>query len=361
MSISTDIAVCHGLQARNGSGVGFFAEQVGKALLRPQKVVDRHLAADLGRARHFTALCLEHREEATFVRQSRQTDGVVRGRAPSQRTGNKNVDVARAADAHGFGDLVFQVTQVRHRGRGDIRNLMRHRNLRQVLALTEDIAGIGADRHRRGRAGRRWRGAGALHASVHVGLVVVADVKHIVVAFEHARQAAKANVGGAAVAALGDNAHIAAALDAHSRRNAGGHGSSVAEQRVDPRHLPRCFRVRCGEHFQTASGVGGDQLAVGGLHGRVDGISCTQRLATALAGAVTRVQRILALSVGLNAALVGIQQAIAHGERAGLVELDGSLFHDVSLFLKTRCRCRAECPRLPGPSGDAVFHAPTRG
>jgi hypothetical protein len=56
-----------------------------------------------------------------------------------------------------------------------------------------------------------WRRT-ALHAGVHVGLVVVTDVEHVVVALEHARQAAEADVGGAAVAALGDHAHVAAAL-----------------------------------------------------------------------------------------------------------------------------------------------------
>ena len=53
---------------------------------------------------------------------------------------------------------------------------------------------------------------GALHAGVHVGLVVVADVEHVVVALEHPRQAAEADVGGAAVAALRDDAHVVAAL-----------------------------------------------------------------------------------------------------------------------------------------------------
>jgi hypothetical protein len=52
--------------------------------------------------------------------------------------------------------------------------------------------------------------AEALHAGVHVASVVVADVEHVVVALEHAGEAAEADVGGAAVAALGDDAHVVA-------------------------------------------------------------------------------------------------------------------------------------------------------
>jgi hypothetical protein len=55
---------------------------------------------------------------------------------------------------------------------------------------------------------RRRRGAGALHAGVHVRLVVVADVQHVVVALEHPREAGEADVHRAAVAALADDTHV---------------------------------------------------------------------------------------------------------------------------------------------------------
>ena len=57
----------------------------------------------------------------------------------------------------------------------------------------------------RGAGGGRRR-AGALHAGVHVALVVVTDEQHVVAALEHAGQAAEADVDRAAVAALADHA-----------------------------------------------------------------------------------------------------------------------------------------------------------
>lgn len=76
------------------------------------------------------------------------------------------------------------------------------------------------------RARGRRRRRTALDTGVHVAAVVVANVKHVVVALEHARQAAEADVGGAAVAALGDNADVFGdfallALDLHRRSDAG--------------------------------------------------------------------------------------------------------------------------------------------
>ena len=55
-------------------------------------------------------------------------------------------------------------------------------------------------------AGRRR--TRTLHAGVHVGLVVVADVEDVVVALEHPGQAGHADVDGAAVAALGQHADV---------------------------------------------------------------------------------------------------------------------------------------------------------
>ena len=142
---------------------------------------------------------------------------------------------------------------------------MRHGDLRQVLPLAEDVArprrpGVVAVRAAGGVADE------TLHAGVHVGLVVVADVEHVVVALEHARQAAEADVGGAAVAAPATTRTSAACAALHLQRggDAGGDRGGVAEQRMDPRHLPRGLRVRRREHLQAAGGVGGDQLAVGG-------------------------------------------------------------------------------------------------
>ena len=129
-------------------------------------------------------------------------------RAPAQRAGHEDVQVARAADLHRALDLVLEVAQVGDRRGRDVRDLVRHRDQRRALALAEDVAGLVADRLRGRRARRRRRRARALHAGVHVGLVVVADVEHVVVALEHPRQAGEADVDRAAVAALADHAHV---------------------------------------------------------------------------------------------------------------------------------------------------------
>ncbi len=148
------------------------------------------------------------------------------------------MDVAGAVHAHCFAYFVFKIAQIGDRCRSHVGNAVRHGDLGQILALTEHVAGFRTHRHGGCSARRRWRGAGALHAGIHIGFVVVADVQHIVVAFEHAGQAAEADVGGTAVAALCHHPHIGFPLHLHRRRDTGGHRRRVAEQRMDPRHLP---------------------------------------------------------------------------------------------------------------------------
>ena len=80
-----------------------------------------------------------------------------------------------------------------------------------------------------GSVGPRAAWGGALHAGVHVRLVVVADVEHVVVALEHARQAAEADVGGAAVAALRDDAHVSLCSLPSAPPQSGGDRRRVAE------------------------------------------------------------------------------------------------------------------------------------
>ncbi len=211
---------------------------------------------------------------------------------------------------------------------------------RQVLALAEARAGRFADRHRRVGA-RGWRRRRrTLHARVHVRLVVVADVEHVVVAFEHAGQAAEADVGGAAVAALRDDPHVVLALHAQRRSDARAHGGRIAEQRVDPGNLPRGLGVRCREHLEAARGVRCDELAVGRRHGCVDRVARTERLAAPLACAVSRVQRVGALASRLHGALLLRQQPVADGEGAGLVEANGLIAHALRLIRSSRRRRR---------------------
>ena len=337
---------------RQHLGLAGAGEEMREALLRPQVRFDRHAVADLRHRRDFAMLGFEDREDAGLARQPRQLDRVLAGRAPAQRAWHQDVQVARAVQGHRRLDLFLKVAQVSHGGGGDVGNLVRHGDPRQVLALAECRARRRADRHRGRRARRRRRGRAALHAGVHVGLVVVTDVEHVVVALEQARQTAEADVGGAAVAALGDDAHGAAlesgpdGLDLQRGRDAGAHRRRVAKERVDPGQLPARLGVGRRKHLQAAGGVGGDQLSFRGAHRGVDRITRAQRLAAALAGAVARVERVVAVDAGLHAALLGCEQAVADGEGAGLVELE-RLVHVMPPW-KPRCRHHAAGSRRSG-------------
>ncbi len=164
-------------------------------------------------------------------------------------------------ELHGALDLGLQVVQIGDGGRRDVGDLVGHGDARQVLALAEGVARLGSHGLGGGGARGRRRGRRALHAGVHVGLVVVTDEEHVVVAFEHARQAAEADVDGPAVAGLADDPDLGPALHAQRRGDAGGHGGSVAEQRMQPGDPPRGLGVGSGEHLQAAGRVHGDYLA----------------------------------------------------------------------------------------------------
>ena len=180
-------------------------------------------------------LGLEDREEPGLLGQPGHADRVARVRAPAERAGDEDVEVAGAAELHGPLDLGLEVVEVGDRRRGDVGDAVGHGDAGKVLALSEDVARLGPDRLGRGGARRRRRRAGALHAGVHVGLVVVADEEHVVVALEHPRQAAEADVDRPAVAGLGDDADIGPPLHPQRRGDPGGDRGRVAEQRVEPR------------------------------------------------------------------------------------------------------------------------------
>jgi hypothetical protein len=84
----------------------------------------------------------------------------------------------------------------------------------------------------------------ALHAGVHVGLVVVADEEHVVVTLEHPRQAPEPDVDRAAVAALADDANVGATLHLEGSGDARRYSRRVAEQGMDPGQLPRRLGIR---------------------------------------------------------------------------------------------------------------------
>src|SRR5208283_5252076 len=134
-------------------------------------------------------LGLEDREEPGLLGESGDTDRVLRSRAPAERTGHEDVYVTGTVDLHRAFDLELEIVELSDRRGSHVRDSVRHGDARQVLSLTEHVARLRPYSLGRRGSGRRWRGAGALHAGVHVRLVVVADEQHVVVALEHPRQA----------------------------------------------------------------------------------------------------------------------------------------------------------------------------
>ena len=130
-----------------------------------------------------------------------------------------------------------------------------------------------------------------------------------------------------AVAALGDDADVVAALHLQRRGDAGRDRGRVAEERVDPRQLPRRLRVRRREHLEAARRVRRDQPPVRRAHRGVERVARAERLAAALAGAVAGSERVRALRARLHRALLRIEQAVAGREAAHLEELDLLLRH----------------------------------
>jgi hypothetical protein len=113
-------------------------------------------------------------------------------------------------------------------------------------------------------------GAGALDAGIHIGLIVVADIEHIVSALQHPRQGLEADVEGPAVAAEGDHLGVAPlGLEGrlHPRRN----GAGILEQGVQPGHTPGGLRPGGGEDLQAAGGVGHHHIRTGGLQDQARG------------------------------------------------------------------------------------------
>src|SRR5215208_6942306 len=87
----------------------------------------------------------------------------------------------------------------------------------------------------------------------------------------------------AAGGALADHAHVLAALRLQRGGDTARDGRRVAEQRVDPRELPRALGIGRGEHLEAARRVGRDQAPVAGPHRRVERVTRAERLAAALA------------------------------------------------------------------------------
>ena len=91
-------------------------------------------ADDLARLR------LEDGEQPGLLREPRDPDRLARLGSPAERARHEDVDVARTVELHRALDLVLEVVQVGDRRRRDVRDLVRHRDERGVLALPEDVA-----------------------------------------------------------------------------------------------------------------------------------------------------------------------------------------------------------------------------
>ena len=320
-AILGNIAVGDGLYQADALSPLLGRKKMGKTPLRFQIILHGNPPADLLAAGDNAVLGLEQRKQPALDREPRQPDRVVGGRAPAERTRHMNMQIARAMNAHRLDYLVLEVVQIGDRGGGDIGDAVSDGDLGHALAGAENIARLRTHGRRRGGARRRRRRRGTLYAGVHIGFVIVADIEHVIVALEHAGQAAEADVGGAAIAALRNCAHLGPAFHAHGGGNAGRDRGGIAEQRMQPWSLPRGFRIGRGEHFQAAGGVNGDQIVVGGAHRGVDGVARAQRLAAALAGAVAAGERIGALGRGLHRALFLRNEPVADRESALLVEV----------------------------------------
>ena len=172
------------------------------------------------------------------------------------------MNITSTVESHCLSDFSFQVSQVGNGRGGNVRNAVGHSDQRNVFTLAEGVAGMFADNLGGCRTDSRRRGRRALNTGVHIAFVVIADVKHVVVSFEHAGQAAETDVGCTAVAALSDHSNQRftglLSLDACNRCHTGSDSSRVAEKRMEPGQLPAVFRIRGGEYFQTAGGVGGN-------------------------------------------------------------------------------------------------------
>src|ERR1700694_1335981 len=201
-----DIAIGHHLNLCNALEVGRIAEQMGVTFLQLEVFGHRDFVPDRRTCRDFAVLRFEQREKAGLDRQARDLDRVFRSRTPAEGAWHEDVNVARTVKPHRDLDLALEIAQIGNARGGDVGNAVRHRDARHVFAGAEDIAWGRPQCRGGGGPRRRRRRARALHAGVHVRLVVVTDVEHVVVAFEHARQAAKADVGRATVTALRDNA-----------------------------------------------------------------------------------------------------------------------------------------------------------
>src|SRR4051812_20090180 len=87
------VAICDRLDRRYRLHIRRLAEEMGKAPLQLQVVLDWHPPPELMTARDFAVFRLEQREQTGFDREPCNLDRVGRRRAPAERTRHVNVNV----------------------------------------------------------------------------------------------------------------------------------------------------------------------------------------------------------------------------------------------------------------------------
>ena len=188
---------------------GRVAEQVRVAALQLQVLLDRHRRRIFETPTTSPSLCLEDREQPGLLGQPRDPDRVARGASPSRAGRARRCGCSGRRGTPSPARPCTRGRAARRRSpwprrgsrapsRSAARSCPGRRRCRAASPTRLRVRGP-----RRGR-----RRARALHAGVHVGLVVVADEEHVVVSLEHPRQAGEADVHGAAVAPLADHPHV---------------------------------------------------------------------------------------------------------------------------------------------------------
>ncbi len=133
-------------------------------------------------------------------------------RFPAKRAGDVNMDITRSMNTHPFRNFCLQVMEVGDGSRGHIRNAMRHGNAGKVFANPYRIPRFRS--YGLGSIGpcSRWGGARALNPGVHIGLIVIADIQHVIIAFEHSGKTTKSDVHGCPITSLRNDPHISLPL-----------------------------------------------------------------------------------------------------------------------------------------------------
>jgi len=162
---------------------------------------------------------LVERKEATLHRQAGDANGVGRIGLVAGWAGSVDHQEAEAADGLGFYHLAAQVLEERRRCRCCVGDMVGGDDGHHIL---------GAPPHEAVRAGvgrRRCavgRGCAALHAGIHVGAVIIADIEDVLVACRCAGKRLQTDVESAAVAGHNDHLRGRPALPVERRADAGG-------------------------------------------------------------------------------------------------------------------------------------------